>query len=158
MRCRSLGNSQNYARTRKNKRNLRRLKAKKHGRDITSVLKVDHNFSLNCVDKNAKTSQLIPNLNESDVTATTDLEKTENFPKFFSSVFTRELPACCVIENSATVLIISVESVFSQQEVLLEMSKRNVNKSIGPDKVSARVLFEMRHEVVKQNNAFSAVL
>ena len=40
--------------------------------------------------------------------------------------------------------------VFTEEAVLLELSKLNVSKSMGPENPIARVLFELRHEIAKQ--------
>ena len=45
---------------------------------------------------------------------------------------------------------ILLDLVLLEDELLLELSKGNIYKSMGPENLSGRVLFELKHEIAKQ--------
>lgn len=72
--------------------------------------------------------------------------------KYFSSVFTKEnlhsipSPVNIFNENNDQVL----DTINITEEIVLEkLNKVNVNKSQGPDQIHAKILFELRNEIVK---------
>jgi len=85
-------------------------------------------------------------------TISSNIDKAEEFGKFFSSVFTVEQ------EQSSSSLPVKPchspirELVFNEQTILKKLNKFNISKSPGPDGIHPRVLFELRYELLEALN------
>ena len=51
-----------------------------------------------------------------------------------------------------------MELALLEDELLLNLSKVNINKSMGPDNLTGRVLFELRHKIAKELGVFFPVI
>lgn len=141
-----------YCKARNQLRNMTRSAHKRIEKGVVRDAKANPKRFWKYVNGKSKRRGMIPELkmgtnNDSGMTKS-DKEKAEVLSSFFSSVFTPEstedLPEFVVpnIENHMMC------NPIKECEVKLKLSSLNVNKSIGPDKIPPRVLYELRNELV----------
>ena len=79
-----------------------------------------------------------------------DTEMANTLNNYFASVFTEELsdspPATPPVENEVTPLS---NITITETNILHSIEKLKVNKTPGPDKISPRILKEVKHEITK---------
>lgn len=86
---------------------------------------------------------------EDNIVITDNKTMGNHLNQYFSSVFTQEnlnnIPAT---ENCYSGQFLT-DFIIDETEVLCKLSKINVNKSMGPDEIHGKIIYEMRNELVK---------
>ena len=143
-------NHKRYAKLRNCLRNLTRRHYYKLEQEIATQAKTEPKRFWNYVSMKTKFKAAIPCLNMTDGTvAATDQEKAEVLSNFFSSVFTIE-PEGNWEQPQQSVTTMDENIIFTESEVLKQLSQLDVTKSPGPDALHPRVLYEIRHTIANQ--------
>ena len=108
------------------------------------------------MDTKLKTKTGIPDLdipgsldeNGDQVKTKNDDEKTKVLLDYFNSVFTVENKENIPDINNFTEIEMP-EIIITEELVHKKLSKLNVNKSTGPDKLHPKLLYEIRNEIAK---------
>ena len=132
------------------------LKAKiKYEKKITSNLKSNTKGLYSYLRSRRKVKSMVTVLERDDGSKTTsDLDTAECFSDAFSSIFVNEpygpLPECCYSKNNAKK---SDDIIIDNSDVLNELKKLNIYKSMGPDNNHPKLL-----RALSQNPNFVSML
>ena len=143
----TLWSAKKYYEARNSCANQIRAIKKKFEKKIVMEAKSDPKSFWKYVKSQTKYNESIPKLQKVDGTfVETDLDKAEVMNLFFSSVFTKDDASNPHLPDRQFNSTLSYVSC-TIDDVLVELSKLNTNKSAGPDELHPRLLYELRNEI-----------
>lgn len=120
---------------------------------LADKIKVDCKSFYSYVSSKTRSHNRIgPLLDENNVTVVENKTLADLLNKYFCSVFTTEnknftpTPELIYKGSKENMLL---NTVIQETVVLDKLKQLNVNKSLGPDEISGKLLFEIRYELVK---------
>ena len=133
-----------YTRARNQARWIARKSVKMYEKNIATQCKNDPKMFWKYVNSKLKTKEAIPDIvTEENVKLTDDYSKAEEFNKFFCSVFTSEDTVNMPIVNARN-LQTPLENInITEEDVEERIKNLNVKKSMGPDEIHPKILFEL---------------